>query len=339
MAKKKKIEKEEPEEELEEDLDIEDEEELKEAFEEIEEEESEEEKSSVCSFRIEVNKLKNYLKYLKCTGVDESGSKISLIKDCIIRFDEQKKKIWAIVSDGPRNIVAQVTAEVENIKNPAPIPIEIDELEKWLGTFEDSDIINFVYDTGIVGLNSVVKKEFLDFDLKTTVIFSTKILDAISNDLISVMEIGDENDLKYLDQIKKFGNSIFKKNKAGAKVFFGPVLSSNVELSSRQLKKIVSDGETIGHRLYPLEFSTDKITASVKSAEESKKNSISRDLYSKKYNIKTPFEILLATKFTNAVNNLSGYVLLHGAKDAPLLMESVDSKEKGLEIAYLVTTL
>ena len=65
--------------------------------------------------------IKLFLKYIKATGKDSSGSRCVIIRDCILRFDNEGK-IWTIVSDDQRNVVVQAKTAVSNIKNPCPIP-------------------------------------------------------------------------------------------------------------------------------------------------------------------------------------------------------------------------
>jgi len=295
-------------------------------------------KGKVCSFQIEVNKLRTYLKALKCTGYDSRGSKSILISDCIIRFDTGKNQIWSIVVDEKRNIVAQVKADVVKIINPVDIPVEIVEIEKWVQSFDDNDVIQIIYEKGIIGLKSIIKKEFLDFDLETKVVFSTKRMDTISYDLISNLEYGDDKDKKNLDFLKnKLGNSIYKVEDGTVTLFFNIKLPNKIELSSRQIKMVIQDGERVENRVYPFEFQKDKLRIVIKSSDPSIKNEISRDLYSKKYNVTKPFKVTFASRLTNAVNNLSGYIQIHAAENSPMLLKSVDMKEKGLDICYLVT--
>ena len=117
---------------------------------------------TVCSFNIKVKTIKSFLKYIKSAGIDSSGARVILISDCILRFDDGK--MWAIVTDEKRNLVVQVKAAVSDVENPIDIPIEIIELEKWLKSFKDGDIIEVLYEKGIIGL----KNDVLD------VVFSTK---------------------------------------------------------------------------------------------------------------------------------------------------------------------
>jgi len=292
--------------------------------------------SAVCSFKVEVNLFKAFLRYLKSAGIDSSGSRVILISDCILRFDDGK--MWAIVTDEKRNLVVQIKAAVSDIENPIPIPIEIVEVEKWLAAFEDADVIEVLYEKGIIGLKNLKKKDFLDFDLNTDVVFSTKREDTISCDLLSNLDYGDDADKENLKRIKELGNSIYKIEDNIVELFFGSKLTTNLELSSRQLKKIISDGERIENREYPFEFEKKKLKITIKSADVAKKQKISRDLYTKKYNVPEPFMVTFSNRLTNAVNNISGYVKLYAEKDAPMLIKSVDTEEKGLEVAYLITT-
>lgn len=293
--------------------------------------------SGVCSFKIEVNLFKAFLRYVKATGIDTSGSKSILVTDCILRFETDK--IYAIVTDEKRALVVQIKASISDVQNPVPIPLEISEMEKMLSSFEDSDIIKIIYEKGMIGLKNIEKKEFLDFDLVTDVIFSTKREDTISFDLITNLQYGDEKDSGYLKKIEELGNSIFKELEDDKiELFFGSILRSSVELSARQLKKVISDGERIENREYPFEFEDKKLKITIKSSDEAKKDRISRDLYSKKYKIIEPFTVTFSNRLSYAVNNITGYVNLYVDKDCPMLIKSIDSEEKGLEIAYLVTS-
>lgn len=293
-------------------------------------------KQELCSFKIELEVFKAFLKYLKSAGIDSSGSRVVLISDCILRFDGNK--MWSIVTDERRNLIAQIKAIVSDVENPVPIPIEIAELEKWLKTFKNGDIIEVLYEKGIVRLKNVTKKDFLDFDLHTDMIFTTKREDTISCDLITTLEYGNSKDKENLKHIEEFRNSIYRSRAGNIELFFGSKLTTNLELSSRQLKKIISDGERIENREYPFEFQKKKLKITIKSGDVAKKQKISRDLYAKKYNVPEPFTVTFSNRLTNAVNNISGYVKLYADKDSPMLIKTIDTEEKGLEVAYLITS-
>jgi hypothetical protein len=233
-----------------------------------------------------------------------------------------------------------IKTKVENINNPTEIPVEIEELERRLGGFESSDTIDFIYQNGVIALKHTLDKEFLEFGLETVASYATKREDTISGDLILMMKYGDDKDKENLKRIISFGNSIFKEKTKGKKkvveLFFGLELENNIELSSRQLKKIISDGDRIGNRKYPFEFSKEKVKITVKNSDPSKKDQISRELYSKKYTVSQPFEITFSTKLSNAVNNISGYIIVYVDKNAPMLLMSKDLQDKGIDMAYLI---
>lgn len=285
-----------------------------------------EEEITTCSFNIKVKTIKSFLKYIKSAGIDSSGSKHILIRDCILRFDNGR--MWAIVTDEKRNLVVQVKTTVSDLENPSPIPIEIAEFEKWLKSFKDGDIIKITYDKGIISL----KNDVLD------VTFSTKREDTISCDLITNLEYGDDTDKENLKRIEELGNSIYKIEEGEVELFFGSKLTTNLKVAIKQLQEVISDGEKIENREYPFEFQKNKLSVTIKSADVAKKQKISRTIYLDTYNIIEPFKITFSNRLTNAVNNITGNVEVFADKDSPMLIKSVDSKEKRLEVAHLITT-
>ncbi len=287
---------------------------------------------TVCSFRIDIDLFKSFLKYIKSVGVDSSGSKVGLISDCILRFDN-KGRMWAMVTDDQRNLVVQVKVNVKDINNPVNIPIEIEEIEKWLKSFKNKGYVEVVSEKGFIGLKSVIIKALLN--LNTDIVFSTKREDTIICDLISNLEYGDEADKVNLENIKKLGNSIYKEGEDGVELFFGIKLTNSLEISAKQLKEVIADGDRIENREYPFNFQMDKLNVTIKSSDVAKKEKISRDLYSENYNVKEPFTITFSNRLTNAVNNISGDLKIFAEKEAPMLIQC---DKKGIYITYLITT-
>lgn len=282
--------------------------------------------TTVCSFNIKVKTIKSFLKYTKAAGIDSSGSKVVLISDCILRFDDGR--MWIIVTDEKRNLVVQVKTTISDLENPVDVPIEIMEFEKWLKSFKDGDIIKVSYEKGIIGLKTVA----LD------IVFSTKREDTISCDLITNLEYGDDADKENLKRIEEHGNSIYKIEEGVVELFFGSKLTTNMKVSIKQLKNVISDGEKVMNREYPFDFQKNKLSVTIKSADVAKKQKISRTIYPDTYNVIEPFKITFSNRLTNAVNNINGNVEIFADRDAPMLIKSVDSEEIRLEVAHLITT-
>ena len=281
--------------------------------------------------------IKLFLKYIKATGKDSSGSRCVIICDCILRFDNEGK-IWTIVSDDQRNVVVQAKTAVSNIKNPCPIPIDIEDFEKRLKTFNNKDLITVKYDKEFISLNKVETRESLVSDIKTKITFKTKSEELIQNDLILDLYYGDDNDKRNLINIKRLGDNIYKNGAHEAKLFFGMNLKNNMIIPAKHLKLIINDGEKLKNREYQFNFKEHSLNVTNENRCFEKKEKIRRNFYSKTYNINKPFTINFSNRLTNAVNNIRGNVELFAEEEAPMLIRRLPEDKNEIDYAYLVTT-
>jgi hypothetical protein len=300
------------------------------------------------SFRIKVGNFKKFLDLASCHGISGEGKSEDIVKDCVLRIDENEEKLWTIVSDEKRAIVGQIKIAISDIDNPKiKIPIEIDVMNKFLNTFENDDVITVIYENGIIALKRSIKKKGINFDLNTNAVFGTKRMEAISDDLLIRFVYGDSKDEEYIETISELGNSIYSLENDKAKLFFGPGLSNSLELEVDQLKKVIADSVRLENIVYPLHFTKDKLKVEISSMEEEldtegigetgmDTGKITRDLYVKKYNVQNEYKTTYPSLLSNALNSLSGDIKIFTDEDVPLLIISEDLKADGIDVCYLV---
>ncbi|MFW9872993.1 MAG: hypothetical protein ACFFG0_07840 [Candidatus Thorarchaeota archaeon] len=288
----------------------------------------------VCSFQIKSGKLKKMLEKLTCKGYDAtSSSQQDVIEDCILRFDNNK--IFGIVTASKNTIVCQIKLEVQKLVNPIEIPIEIRTFLKWLEGFSNETDIEIIYEAPIIAIKDL-KTEKKKIKMKTKAVYITKNKDMITYDLIQKLSIGKED---LLNIVIDNGYSIYTIDENDrVDLFFGKHLENSFIIPSSQFKKIIDDGERIGHREYPFKFTPSELSISIKSAESSNSDCITRTIEPDVYNVKDSFETIFANRLTNAIMNLDGDVKCYISENTELCIISDDNKDD-LEICYLVTTV
>jgi len=298
---------------------------------------------TVCSFDIQLSKLLNFISYIKCKGNEGISSILTnSITDCIFRFSEKDNRMWVLVTDVNRTLVIQSSISVNNLKNPTEIPVVLEDLEKWLSSFDKSDNIEFLYQNGVIGLkNKISDKDKTTKNLfHTTVIYFTIRKESIINDLILNLEFAEGKvSTEYLNKIKEFGQNCYEIKDGVFNTFFGCSMAQSFSLPSIQLQKIVIGGKIVENKKYPFEFTNGMLKVTVKSSDESIDDSITRILYPEKFNVKKNFSVTFTSILESISKHLSGNVQIYVDENCPMALLPQKDKENDIEIMYLIVNL
>lgn len=299
-------------------------------------EENDTDVKSVCSFTITAKKLQNFFNTLKCSGfLANSSSASDLFHDCILRFDGDV--MWSATIDSDINVICLLKTNVNNLKNPSPIPIALETTLKYLSSFEPSAIVEFIYESGIIGIRGIGINKSTS-KMKTKALYATKIIDVITDD-IHKLQFGTEMDRKNLESFEKLGFNLFSKNKnGGVTVFFGVECNTSFIINSKVLKTIMDDGGKFGDRTYPFKFNKRYIDITIKSIVESEIGQITRELRPDNYKNNNIFEIETSSKITNAINNIHGNIECYIGTEGPIVFVNNDA-DSGLNISYIITII
>lgn len=299
--------------------------------------------SKAIGFKISRNKLKDILNHLQAKGTTAAGESISFMNDCIIRVDDIG--IWSITIDNNLNLFAQVKVNIDpnmdhglETLNKGSIPLDIENTIKYLNRFSSGDYIELIYENGLVVLRTTNEK--LEQPIVVEALFAGTRKENIRNDMILNTfrihkESKEERHKKMLDFIKKH-RSTYVLNNNIATIHNGSKLDNFIELSCKQLKEVVRDGDLLENRIYPFKIGDDKLNITSKSLKQGEVGKISRDMYFKQASLKGEFTTDYPSQFNAAVSSTKGHIKLYLGNNKPLLIIKSSDLDYGLDMSYVV---
>lgn len=302
--------------------------------------------NGMIGLKIKCNSLKNILEHLQAKGKNQIGESVPFMDDCIIRVDD--KGIWSITIDNNRGILAQM--KVNNNKDEkhgletygrGKIPLDINKTLNYLKRFSDDDSVELIYENGIIVIRNTNGK--LGYPILTESFFAGIREEAIRNDMPknTFRKNKEDQEEKYkqmLAFIKKH-RSVYTLNEdeSIATIHNGSKLENYVDVSCKELKDVVRDGDLLENRSYPFRVKDNKLNITIKSLKQGNRDKISRDIYIKNGNLNGEFTTDYPSQFNAAVSSTRGHIHLYFGENKPLLLVKTNDFDYGLNMSYIVS--
>lgn len=313
----------------------------------VEDSKEEVDTGDLVGFRLNCGVLMNILKHLKSSGKTAAGDNVDYVEDCILRVEENI--LWSICVDNNYGLFSYAKVKVDNDRDhnldtyqTGEIPINIDRLLQFLNRYSGSDILEYLYEGGVM----VIRKTRPDLDnpIKVEAFVPSIRKDSVRNDMFynvfgKYKQTKSERHRKMLSFVKKYKSPCVIKSNNTAVLYDGTILDNFVEVSCDQLKDVVRDGDLFDNRLYPFTVNNNVINVTAKPLEKSDHSKFSRDLYVKQINLKGDFITTYPSQFNAAVTSTRGHVMLFFGNNKPLLLYKSSDKDYGIDMGYIVSNV
>lgn len=295
----------------------------------------------VVGFKLPKNIIMNILNHLEARTITFGWSRYSkkiirretnLVDDCILWV--ANNGIFSIVCDAERHTLLQVKIGVKckmlKVIHKGIIPIKIPETKKLLRTFKKNDIIEVIYDNGIILLKSSYLEDKINLE--------TKRIELVRHDFYHNLkkQIKNEKDeqSEILMEFFKLHKSIYFMNDGIANVF-GIKLDNYFETTFKTLKEIVND-ELLKDDIYEFKIiDNELIIINELIIKES------RNIQTRHFNFTSDFSTVYSSQFSTAVmvkgvKKLKENARLYFGEDKPLLLIKQEGLNKGINLSCLV---